>query len=85
MGTGSTDPNRGRPQGPAGGGSEDATRLVGLHHRRRASPLPVRPAGRLGLGPRAYVASRVHTSALTLWVLPPNLQRLLRGEERRIK
>ncbi|HEC33970.1 MAG TPA: glycerol-3-phosphate 1-O-acyltransferase [Chloroflexi bacterium] len=38
----------------------------------------------LGVGPWAYVAYGVLTSALTLWALRPNIRRLLRGEERRI-
>lgn len=38
----------------------------------------------LGVAPWAYVAHGVLTTALTLWALRPNIQRLLRGEERRI-
>jgi len=38
----------------------------------------------LGVAPWAYVAHGILTTALTLWALRPNIQRLLRGEERRI-
>ena len=38
----------------------------------------------LGVGPWAYLAHGLITSALTLWSLRPNIRRLLRGEERRI-
>ncbi len=38
----------------------------------------------LGLGPWAFVLHGVLTSAVTLWALRPNIERLRRGEERQI-
>ncbi len=38
----------------------------------------------LGLGPWAYVAHGLMTSAVTLWALRPNIKRLLDGSERRV-
>ncbi len=38
----------------------------------------------VGSGPWAYVVHGVLTTLFTLWALRPNIQRLLRGEERRV-